>query len=154
MTQARERLLQEIAESAQGWVVPGTIRVQRDVEIMANGGEQILTRQLPGGDIPDEGDCIYFSSGNLSIPAFTSESDFDAYCAERSFNEEASTGTFLSVCYQMFGQTFAGEDAFLGAFESPAQVEEVTTALTVPVQTLIDAGLLAMPQQPDCAPEM
>lgn len=155
MIKSDDKLLQEIAEAARKWVVPGTTRVERMAEIICEDPDQVISRPLPNGvDIPDEGDTIYFSSQDADIPAFVCESDFDSYCSERGLNEIPSDGRFFSVSYLVYGQTFAGEEIFLGGYGSPAQVEEIVNAIIEPVQSMMDSGLLAAPQLPDAAPEL
>lgn len=155
MRKTDDKPLQDIATAAQCWVVPGTVRVECHAEIISSDPDQVITRPLPeGGYIPEENEVIYFSSQEAAIPAFVDESQFDSYCEEHGFDDELpSDGLFSAVNYLAYGQTFAGDEIFLGGFGSAEKAEAVSAALTKPVQSLIDAGLLTLPQ-PDCGPEL
>lgn len=139
-----EELGQAVAVSAKNWVSPSSIQVTRYAEIACADPVQVISRPLSAGaEIPDEGDIIYFSSQDMSIPAFVCEEDFNTYCTAHGLDEMASDGVFSSCTYHVTGKTHGGDEVFLGEFGSPAQVEDVRTAFTAPVQAMLDTGLIA-----------
>lgn len=156
MRKTNEASAKSIADTAQGWVVPASIQVQRFAEIISADPDQVITRPLPDGvSIPEDAEIIYFSSQEEDVPAFVDESEFERYCEEHGYHDEiASDGKFSSATFHVSGRTFAGEEIFIGGFGSAEQVDKVRSALAEPVQALIDAGLLAEPQQITAEPEL